>query len=323
MVDDIKNMPKVELHLHLDGSVNVNTVSELLKLSLEDVKNKMIVKGECQSLTEYLTKFDLPISLMQTKENLKRVSMELALNLKKENVIYAEIRFAPAFHIKQGLSYDDVVTSVIEGLNSVKEVKTNVILCMMRNLDKSANLKTLEIAKKYLNRGVCAVDLAGDEIKYPIEDYKILFNYAKMNNIPFTIHAGETSSAKEVKTAINYGAKRIGHGIKAIDDLNVINLIKGNNILLEICPTSNVQTNVVGAYEKHPVLKLFDLGVDLSISTDNNTVSNVSITEEYIKLNKYFKFNIDDFKKMNVNAISHAFITEEEKDELIKLIDKY
>ncbi len=322
MIEEIKKMPKVELHLHLDGSVNINTASELSGLSLIDVKDKMIAKDKCLDLTEYLTRFDLPISLMQTKENLKRISMELANNLKEENVIYAEIRFAPAFHTKQGLSYDEVVTSVMDGLNKVKEVKTNLILCMMRGLDMNANLKTIEVAKKYLNKGVCAIDLAGDEIKYPIENYKILFNFAKMNNVPFTIHAGETSNASAVKTAINYGARRIGHGIKVVDDLEVINLIKDNDILLEICPTSNVQTNVVNTYDMHPILKLFNLGIPVSVNTDNNTVSNVSITDEYVKLNKYFGFNIDDFKKMNISAIKHAFISEEEKDKLIKIVDR-
>lgn len=317
MKEELKKLPKVELHLHLDGAVSIDLASKLTNLSIEELNEKMIAKDKCLNLSEYLTKFDFPGSLMQTKENLTLISKDLVDRLEKENVIYAEIRFAPMFHINNGLTYEEVIEAVLKGLKSNYNVKTNLILCMMRGLPKENNLKTIEVAEKYLNKGVCALDLAGAEDKYPIGEYLELFEIAKSKNIPFISHAGENGSAEEVRKAINVGARRIGHGIHAIESEEVLNLIKEKNILLEVCPTSNVQTNSVDKYENHPIEKLYKLGIPLSINTDNSTVSNITITEEYLKLSNYFNFTIEDYKKMNINAINHSFLTKEEKETLL------
>lgn len=317
MIEQLKNMKKVELHLHLDGSISKEIASKLSNLNEEEVKSKLIAKDKCENLSEYLTKFDFPISLMQTKENLKLISKDLVDRLERENVVYAEIRFAPMFHIKEGLTYEEVVEAVLEGLKQNYNVKTNLILCMMRGMKKEDNLKTMDVADKYLNKGVCAIDLAGAEDKYPIDEYLDLFELANKKGIPFTIHAGENGGADEVRKAILVGAKRIGHGIHSIDDNYVLDLIKENNILLEICPTSNVQTNAVSTYIKHPILNLYNNDILVSINTDNSTVSNVSITEEYLKLFNHFNFTIYDYKKMNENAVNSSFLTKDEKEELI------
>lgn len=319
MIEDIKNMPKIELHLHLDGSVNLDLASKLSNLPLETIKEKMVAKDKCQNLTEYLTKFDFPISLMQTKENLIKIAKTLIQDLENDNIIYAEIRFAPMQHINKGLSLDEIILAILEGLKS-EEVKTNLILCLMRNHDYETNLNVINLAEKYLNKGVCAIDLAGDEIKYDINNFQKLFKTAKEKHIPFTIHAGETSSSTAVITAINYGAKRIGHGIKVVNDKQAKELIRQKDILLEVCPTSNVQTNVIDTYSHHPILNFYKKNIPVSINTDNRTVSNITLTEEYIKLYKNFNFTLNDFKQMNIMAINHAFITKEEKEDLLKKI---
>ena len=313
----LKNLKKVELHLHLDGSVELNTISKITNENIDTLKEKMIAKDKCENLSEYLTKFDTPIECMQTKENLTLIAKDLVNYLERENVIYAEIRFAPMFHTKEGLSYEDVIESVLEGVNSNKNVKTNLILCMMRGFSKEANLKTIEVAEKYLNKGVCALDLAGAEDKYPLIDYIDLFDIIKEKNIPFTIHAGENGSHKEIDLAIKLGTKRIGHGIHAYESENTINLLKEKNILLEICPTSNVQTNSINEYKNHPIYNFYELGINVCINTDNKTVSNISINDEYIKLYNTFNFNTHDFKIMNVNAIKSSFLSDEEKEKLI------
>ena len=315
----INDLCKVELHLHLDGSVPLEVASELSGLSIEEVKDKMIANDKCENLSEYLTKFDLPISIMQSRENLIRVSQELVKYLESQNVVYAEVRFAPMFHVKEGLSYEEVVEAVLEGLKSDK-VKTNLILCMMRGMDRDSNIKTIEVVEKYLGKGVCGIDLAGAEDKYPLDEYIELFNIVKEKDIPFTIHAGENGSYEEVKKAIKIGAKRIGHGIHAIDDNETIELIKENNILLEVCPTSNVQTNAVAKYIYHPINDLYMRGVRLNVNTDNTTVSNISLNEEYNKLYEVFGFCDEDFNKMNIMAIEGAFLTEDEKSELLKKV---
>ena len=312
-----KDLKKIELHLHLDGSVRVSTVEELLNEN--NLSNKMIVDNNTKSLTEYLTKFDLPIKVMQKKENLIRISKELVEDLDNDNVIYAEIRFAPIFHINEGLTLEDVVNSVLEGLKSDK-VKTNLILCMMRNSSYEDNKRIIDLAIKYKNKGVCAIDLAGDESKYPTSIFKDLFEYAKNNDILFTIHAGEAGTINDMIDAINYGTKRIGHGIKSIESSDIINKLIENKIALEICPTSNIQTCVVDSLDNHPIKQLNDNNVLITINTDNRTVSNTTLSKEYELLNKHFNFTKDDFVKFNINAINSSFLNINDKDELIKKI---
>ena len=318
MIEKLKNMPKVELHLHLDGSIPINLASKLSHLNKEKLEEQMIAPTKCRNLSEYLTKFDLPIQLMQTEENLTQIASNLVDELEQENVIYAEIRFAPNFHTKKGLSLEKVVDSVLKGLAQNKKVKTNLILCMMRGASKEENKKVIDLAEKYLNKGVCAIDLAGAEDKYPLQEYLPLFSLAKEKNIPFTIHAGENGNAKEVEKAIKVGAKRIGHGIHSISDLKVLDLIQEKDILLEICSTSNVQSNAIDTYANHPIKKLYQHHIALSINTDNRTVSNISLTEEYQKLYKTFSFSLNDYQEMNQNAILHSFLSDEEKEDLLK-----
>lgn len=315
-------MKKIELHVHLDGSVRPKTVSELLNYDIKDVKNKMMVTSDTKDLTEYLTKFDLPIKTMQTKDNLKRIARELALDLKDDDVIYAEVRFAPILHTKEGLSLDEVVSSVLEGIKSVNEIKINLILCMMRGFSYEDNLKTIMVTKKFLNKGVVGLDLAGDEKKYQTINYKDLFMIAKDNNIPFTIHAGEADTSKSVLDAINFGAKRIGHGIAIVNDDKVLNKVKEKNISLEVCPTSNVDTKAVLSYEKHPIKDLFLKGVKVTVNTDDRTVSNITLSKEYEKLKEYFNFSDEEFLQMNLNAISSSFMNEDEKTRYTKMIMK-
>ena len=300
----LKEIPKVELHVHLDGSVRYETLKEFKNITKEDV-----MCNNCKNLSEYLTKFDLPIEIMQTKEILTRVAKELVEDLKKDNVIYAEVRFAPVLHTKN-LSLEEVVEAVLLGLKD-KDLKVNLILCMMRNSSFLENKKIIDLTYKYLNKGVVAIDLAGDERAYKTNNFKDLFKIINDLNIPFTIHAGEGDGI-----AINFNAKRIGHGVRCIEDEKVINLIKEKNITLEVCPTSNIDTNMFD-YINHPIKKLYDQNVLVTINTDNRTVSNITLTKEYEKLNKNFEFKIEDFRKMNINSINASFLSEEEKNKYI------
>lgn len=314
-------MKKIELHLHLDGSIRPTTISELLNISLEEAIKLSSVPNKMNSLKEYLDKFDIPLKLMQTKENLERVSKELAEDLLKDEVIYAEIRFAPNKHQEKGLTFDEIITSILKGLRAVP-IKTNLILCIMRGDCFEKNLEVLKYAKKYLGQGVVGIDLAGDEATYPLNDYKELFEIAKKENIPFTIHAGEADGAKSVINAIKLGAKRIGHGVRSIESEEALNLIKEKDITLEVCPKSNLDTNIYNTLEEHPIKKLFDKGIKITINTDNRTVSNTTLTKTYEELKNTFSFTEQDFIKMNKTAIDSAFITETEKQELLDLLIK-
>lgn len=320
----IKDIPKVELHLHLDGSVRVETVAQLLHMDIDTAYKQMVCDETVTSLTDYLTKFELPLKVMQTEENLKRITHELLENLKKEHVIYAEIRFAPLLHTNLGLTQEKIVKAVLEGAKQVGGIKVNFILCCMRqdieNQNKH-NLETIFLAHTFQNQGVVAIDLAGDESKYPTEQFKELFQKAKELQIPYTIHVGEASDYHSIESALLFKPKRIGHGIAAIQNEETIKKLNQQNILLEICPESNCNTKVVSEKKNHPLKQLYRKTA-ISINTDNRTVSNITLTKEYEDAMKLFQFTLEDLKKCNLNAIDHAFMKEEEKEELKKQIEE-
>ena len=319
---NLKNIPKVELHLHLDGSVRLDTASKLTGKSIEEVRSLMIAKEKCHDLNEYLTKFNLANEIMQSQENLIRIAKELVEDLKNDNVIYAEVRFAPLLHTKKGLTGEKVIEAVLLGLKD-EDLKVNLILCMMRQFSFEDNLKTIELASKYLDKGVVAIDLAGAEALYPTASFEKLFQIAKDKNIPFTIHAGEADGKDSILSAINFKTKRIGHGVRCIEDNETLNIIKKNNITLEVCPTSNIQTGIFENYYDHPIKKLYDMNVLVTINVDNMTVSNIDLTQEYEKLVKIFNLNIEDLKKINLNAIDAAFLTDKEKQFYKIIINNY
>ena len=315
MNNELLKMPKVELHMHLDGSIPINALIELSGLTYEEVYDKAVSKNDSE-LTDYLKRFDFINNYLQTKENLEFASFSLGKELEKENVIYAEVRFAPLLHTKNGLTPEEVIEAIKKGFSKC-QVKVNLILCMMRGMDLSSNRKVIELAKKYLNNGVVAVDLAGDEKNYPFTLYTSLFDECKQLNIPVTIHAGEVLK-RDINDVILY-TKRIGHGIKIAGDMELINLVKNNDILLEVCPNSNIDTHNSPDYTHHPIKELYSL-VKVCTNTDNRLVSNITLTEEYVNLVNILDFTIADLIKMNLNAIDYAFLSFQEKEELRKKI---
>lgn len=320
LIEKLKVMPKVELHMHLDGSIPISYVIKKYNITKEEIKSKMIADEKCKNLNDYLTKFDYPISIMQTKEELQDIMIQLLNELKEQNVVYVEIRFAPQFHTNKGLSQEEVIKTVIDAKNIV-DIKSNLILCVMRgknNIDK--NFETVNLAKKYLGKGVCAIDLAGAEALFKTEEYKDIFKYAKEQNIPFTIHAGEADGIDSIKSAIDFGAKRIGHGVRAIESEKLMEYIKENSITLEVCPTSNIQTCICNSYSSHPLEKLYKYGILTTINTDNMTVSNTDLLNEYINIIDNTSLTYADIEKMNKNSIKAAFLSIDEKN---KLLNKY
>lgn len=322
LLNKIKYMPKVELHLHLDGSLNTKDIQDKYKLTDEQIKDKMIADEKCKDLNDYLKKFDYPISIMQTKESIQNIVIALLTYLKSQNVIYVEVRFAPQFHTRRGLTQDEVVNFVVNAAKKV-DIKCNFILCLMRGENNNnENYETVRVAKKYLGRGVCAVDLAGAEAIFKTKEYKEIFEYVKEEELPFTIHAGEADGPESIKSAISFGAKRIGHGVRVIEDEALLEKVIKKGITLEVCPTSNIQTCICGDYASHPIVELYKSGVKTTINTDNMTVSNTTLENEYINLLENTELEYEDLVKMNMNSINAAFITEEEKVVLIDIINK-
>lgn len=304
-------MKKIELHLHLDGSISIDYASKLLGRDCKDE----LVGSNSTSLADYLKRFDLPGELLQDYDNIIEFCYLLGKDLVNDGVIYAEVRFCPFFHNKS-ISVDRVITAIRIGFARVKNLKVNLIFCMMRHFSFDENLKIIHLAKKYLGNGCCAIDLAGSEAQFPTKDFEELFRIAKEENIPFTIHAGEADGPSSVISAIKFGTKRIGHGVRCIEDENVVKLIKENNIYLEVCPTSNIDTKTFNSMKEHSIKKLVDAGLLVTISTDNRTVSNTNLVNEYNILRDTFNFSDDDFLRFNLNAIDAAFLSDDEKEEL-------
>ncbi len=322
MKEEIQDIPKIVLHIHLDGSLDVKLAHKWLledgyTYTLQQVESKLQVGQDCENLNEYLEKFDIPCKILNTAERLKTATYQLFTKLAKQNVIYAEVRFAPLKHINKNLNIDEVVQAVIEGMNESKKENTiygGIILCCMRGNTKEQNMQTVETAKKYLNKGVCGIDLAGAESLYPTKDYEYSFNYAKELNVPYTIHSGEADGISSINSAINFGTKRIGHGVRCIDNIATIQEIIDRDILLEICLTSNYQTEAIKG--KHPLEELYRKGVKISINTDNDTVSNIDINSEYERVLKETNLTINDIIKCNYNSIPYIFATDEIKEKL-------
>ena len=320
LLNKIKNMPKVELHLHLDGSLNTKDIQTKYGLTNEQIKDKMIADEKCKDLNDYLKKFDYPISIMQTKDSIQNIVIALLTYLKSQNVIYVEIRFAPQFHTRRGLTQDEVVNFVVNAAKKV-DIKCNFILCLMRGENNNnENYETVRVAKKYLGRGVCAVDLAGAEAIFKTKEYEEILEYVKEEEIPFTIHAGEADGPESIKSAISFGTKRIGHGVRAIEDEGLVEKIIKKGITLEVCPTSNIQTCICNDYASHPIVKLYKAGVKTTINTDNMTVSNTTLEKEYTSLIESTDLKYEDLVEMNINSVNAAFITAEEKNVLINKI---
>lgn len=326
--NQIEQMPKAVLHLHLDGSLRPETVYKWLKeqgqdVSLEQVKKDLMVNKDCRDLNEYLQKFDLPLEVLQTEEHIEQVTYELFEDLAKQNVIYAEVRFAPQLHTQKSLEYEAIVEAAIRGMEKAKQeygIDGNLILCCMRGEENTvSNLRTVAVAKNYLNKGVCALDLAGAEALFPTSEFEDIFKLAKKLQIPFTIHAGEADGPQSIKKALEYGAKRIGHGVRCLEDVAVVMELIQKEIPLEVCPISNLQTRATG--ENHPIEKLYRLGLKTTISPDNDTVSNTDIIEEYKWILENTSLTEEDLKQMNINAIRGAFISPQKKAELIAKLE--
>ena len=278
---DIIQLPKIDIHCHLDGSLPITTF--VVYSRKKKKKSQICITDCCHSLTEYLTKFDIPVQCLQTYEHLENATYECILNIAKENTTYVELRFAPMLSVNQNLTCDQVLESVLSGVSKGKAktgIDCKIITCAMRHFHLDLNMQLLDSMEKYLNKGVCALDLAGDESLFPNTLFHELFEEANHRNIPFTIHSGETGNVENIRTAVDYGAKRIGHGLALIQDPDLMQEVARKKIGVEMCPTSNLQTKAIDSFDNYPLLDFLDAGIKVSINTDNRTVSNTSMTKE-------------------------------------------
>ena len=321
----------VDIHLHLDGSLSPKAVIDVAKkegiklptFDENELRKYLEVPEDCDSLNEYLKRFDLPNLVLQSEYGLNYCTLDLLKRLANDGVKYIEIRMAPQLSTAKGLKQEDVVKILIATLKEAEKkfgIKSNLILCMMRGpQNKEANVETIKIANKYRNDKVVAVDLAGAEALFPNEMFDYEFALINKYGLNLTIHAGEASGAESVKSAIQFGADRIGHGIHSIDDKGLCELIKKLGICLEICPKSNLDTKTIKSYEELPIRQFMEMGIKVSINSDDMSVSNTSVKKEYETLSK-LGYKENELREFALNTIEASFCDKDTKEYLKKFI---
>ena len=323
-MNQLNKLPKVELHLHLDCSLSYEVVSKIDPSVTEAIYQADYISQEkCVNLDDFLRRAVKGFALMQTKEQLQLVVHDLFKQMAVDNMLYAELRFAPLQHLEQGLTPYEVVAATEEATAAaIKQtgIEAGLILCTLRHFTEEQSMETVKLVEQFKGSTVAGFDIAGSEAGFPVTNHVKAFKYAKEHSIPCTAHAGEARGAESVwETLEHFGVSRIGHGVRSAEDEKLIAHLCKNNIHLEVCPTCNVLIDIYNDYKDHPIDKLYKAGVSLNVNTDNRTITNINLNKEYEKLQTVFGWTIHDFYTCNVNALEAAFIPSDLK---IKLLAK-
>ncbi|MER5968442.1 adenosine deaminase [Streptomyces sp. NPDC002055] len=286
-------IPRYELHCHLDGSVRPGTVADLAReqgITLDRPVGELVVApAHCGSLTTFLTHIDLPLQVLQTPDALTRTARELVEDWERDGVVHGEVRFAPQLHLRHGMTRDEAVRAVAEGLaqgRATTGVSTGLLLCCLRHQSPDESLAVTETALRHRDV-VTGLDLAGDERLYGARPHRPAFDLAHRAGLPCTVHAGEAAGPESMWEAIDVlGARRIGHGVRCTSDTALLNRLRTDTIALEMCPTSNVQTGAVPSLSDHPATTLLTDGLPVTISTDTRTTSATTLQREFTSLRK-------------------------------------
>ena len=316
-----KALPKIELHLHLDCSLSYDVVKKIKPgVTPQEYASNYVAPSKCTNLVEYLARAGASISIMQTKEELELVTLDLFDQLKADGVIYAEIRYAPLLHVRKGLTPTEVVDIVEKAVQKGIQqtgVQANIILATLRHYSEEESMQTIKLVEAFKGTHVVGFDIAADEAGYPIDNHIKAFQYAKDKGIPSTAHAGEACGAESVWEVLsNMYPQRIGHGIRSIEDDKLIKHLKEHHIHLEICPTSNVVVNVFDTIHEHTIDDLYKRGVSLGINTDGRGLCNIDLTHEYELLHTVFGWTENEFLACNLHAVDACFATAELKASL-------
>lgn len=341
--DLLARAPKAVLHDHLDGGLRPETVIELAReygytaLPTQDVGelSTWFHRGAKRNdLVLYLETFAHTVGVMQHKDAIERVAYEAAQDLAADGVVYAEVRMAPELCTEGGLTLDEVMEAILTGFEKGSAgtgLTIYAICCAMRTAARS--LEIAELAVRWRDRGVVGFDIAGAEAGYPPTRHLDAFQYVQRENFHATIHAGEAFGLPSIWEAVQWcGAERLGHGVRIVDDITgepgqeklgrLASYIRDRRIPLELCPTSNVNTGVVGSIAEHPIGMLRRLRFRVTVNTDNRLMSDTSMTNEFRQLHDAFRWGLDDFEWLTVNAMKSAFAPFDERLRIINGIVK-
>ena len=326
------NTAKIDLHVHLDGSLDLLWQWEtaikrkVVSCSFEEYK-QMMYRRDYPSREERMKRFDLPVAVMQTREDLFMSIYGLVERLAKLGLVYAEIRFAPQQHQLLQLTQREVVQAVLDGMHKANQdfpsIRTGLICCLMHKgnsakCNHEANLETIEVAKEFLHKGVVGLDLAGYENNCPFTEYAYLFEIASEYKIPYTIHAGEMGEGIHVMEAIHMGATRLGHGVNCMQNEAWLQEVINKQIPLEVCVSSNVYDSQ--DYLGHPIRELLKMNVKVTINSDNMTFLNTDLVKEH-EILRSIGVSEEDLMKCMYHAVDAAFCDEETKHWILKQIE--
>ena len=342
--DQIKAAPKVLLHDHLDGGLRPQTILDLADevghvLPADDAESLgkwFADSADSGSLVRYLETFRHTVAVMQGAAQIRRVARECVEDLASDNVVYAEVRYAPELFVDGGLSLDEVVRSVQDGFDEAAaaaggRIVVRQILTAMRHQARSREIA--ELAVKYRDAGVAGFDIAGAEAGNPPTRHLDAFEYLQRENFPFTIHAGEAFGLPSIWEAVQWcGADRLGHGVRIIDDISLVDgqpklgrlatYVRDKRIPLEMCPHSNVQTGAAASIAEHPIGLLTQLRFRVTVNTDNRLMSNTSMSKEFASLVDAFGYSVADLQWFTVNAMKSAFLHFDQRLALINDVIK-
>ena len=329
---NFKQLPKIDLHLHLDGAIRVPTIAELgdeLGVALPTYDPRELAKfvqvdRDCRSLTDFLKRFEILYPILPYAITQERIAYELCEDCARDNVIYFETRFAPALACSGKFTMEDAVAAALEGLRRGQRdfnVRCGLILCCYRAISPQQNIDTVKLAKKYRYQGVVGIDLAGDELHYPTAPHAGAFVLARKLEIPITIHAGEGEKPGNIREAVfDHGATRIGHGLALERDAELLKQVRDHGTVFEICLTSNLQTRSVPSMQKHPFKKFFDEKVRVTLNTDDPAISNITLTDEFELAAREYNLTPIQIRELLLNAAAAAFAEPSIRAELAKAL---
>ena len=314
-------MPKAELHLHLDGSLRIGTAIELARtrgveapLDPAGMAAELVAPMPCRDQAELLRAFDLPIALMQDAEALERLTAELVEDKAADGVRYVEIRWGPRLHVARGLSLADGIAAVCAGAREAAARTGTVVrlICTaIRSHDPAGNVGLAEAAARFRNRGLTGWDLAGPEAAFPDPlHHAAAFHAARAGGLRITVHAGEWGGAGQVRRALALDPERIAHGPGAANDPDLCRELIARHVALDLCPTSNVQAGIVPSLAAHPLARLHRAGVPVTLSTDDTTVSDLTLTEEYRRALDEIGLTLPELWAIDRRALDVAFADE-------------
>jgi adenosine deaminase len=326
--EQLRRIPKAELHCHLDGSVRPATLLELgreynipMPRDSADALREYMLVSDAKSLEDYLKRFEVTVSVMQTADAIERIAYELGVDAAADGVRYIEVRNAPILNSRGKLEMGDALEAQLRGLERAERecgIIARSIVCSLRQLPPETSLELAQLAVAYKSKGVVAFDLAGGEMGFPASAHSEAFAYARKHNLAVTVHAGEGDGARSVRDAVHKcGADRLGHATRLIEDPELTQYVNDRRIGLEICLTSNVQTHAAKSYETHPLRYYFDHGMNLTLNTDNRLMSGTTLTDEYAFAAKHLGFSLDELCTLALNGFEAAFLPWEQRVKLL------